>query len=111
VVLGTVTELVMALPMAMYFHRASLFALPANMVVIPVVAVLAGSAVGTFMGALVSPWAALLPGAATAVLLHGVTGVIGRISRLQAADLRVPGPVCGGLRCWLSGCWAGAAGR
>jgi competence protein ComEC len=114
-VLGVVTELVMALPMALYFHRAAVFALPANMVVIPVVAALAGCAVATFVGALVSPWLAVAPGAATALLLHGVTGAIGRISRLAAADVRVPGPVwwvalaalaaTGGL------CWAVRRGR
>ena len=108
--LGIVTELVMALPMAMYFHRAALFALPANMVVLPVIAVLAPAAVGTFVGSLVSPWVAVAPGAATALLLHGVTGVIGRISGLAAADWRVCGPsweVGGGVLVVLGGvCWA-----
>ncbi len=118
--LGTVTELVMALPMAMYFHRAAVFALPANMVVLPVIAVLAPAAVATFVGSLVSPWVAAVPGAVTAVLLHGISGAIAGLSGLAAADWRVPGPgwgvavavlgVLGGC-CWAvrRGAWGALA--
>ena len=108
--IGLVAELVMVLPMAIYFHRAAVFALPANMLVIPVIAVLVPAAVATFVLALVSPWMALAPGAATAVLLHAMTFAIGLISRLQAADIRVPGPAwyvtCVALAAWGLGCWA-----
>jgi competence protein ComEC len=93
VLIGVVVELVMVLPMAMYFHRATMFALPANMLSVPLVAVLAPTAVVTFCAALVSPVLAMVPGAATALLLHGITGVIGRVSQIHAADMRVPGPV------------------
>ena len=93
VLIGAVAEMVMVLPMAMYFHRATMFALPANMVSVPLVAVLAPMGVATFVAALVSPWLAVVPGAGTALVLHGITGVIGRVSALQAADMRVPGPV------------------
>ncbi len=88
---GLVAEMVMVLPMAMYFHRATMFAVPTNMLSVPLVALLAPIAVVTFCAALVNPWAAVLPGAATAMLLHGVAGMIGRVSAARAADLRVPG--------------------
>ena len=91
--IGLVAELVMVLPMAMYFHRATMFALPANMVSVPLVAVVAPAAVCTFVASLVSPWLASAPGAVTALLLHGITTAIGRVSSFQAADVRVPGPV------------------
>ena len=113
--IGAVTELVMALPMALYFHRAVVFALPANLVVIPVVSMLALAAVGTFVGALVSPWVALAPAAVTAVLLHGVTAVIGRLSGLEWAEVRVPGPSWGVALVALGAlggcCWAVRRGR
>ncbi len=106
---GTVAELVMVLPMAMYFHRATVFALPANMVVIPLIAVLAPLAVATFLGSLVSRWVAAVPGALTAGLLHGIAWAIGRISHLAAADLRAPGPVwwvaAMAIVAWLGCCW------
>ena len=106
---GTVAELVMVLPMAMYFHRATVFALPANMVVIPLIAILAPLAVATFLASLVSPWVAAVPGALTAGLLHAIAGAIGRISHLASADLRAPGPVWWlasiAVLGWLGCCW------
>jgi ComEC/Rec2-related protein len=110
VLIGVVVELVMALPMAVYFHRATVFALPANMLSVPLVAVLAPMAVVTFCAMLVSPVLAMLPGAVTALMLHGVTGVIGRVSQMQAADVRVPGPVWWvallAVAGWGFCCWA-----
>jgi competence protein ComEC len=107
---GLVVEMVMVLPMAVYFHRATMFALPTNMLSVPLVAVLAPMAVVTFCAALVSPWVALLPGAGTALLLHGVTGVIGRVSTVRAANLRVPAPVWWvallAVAAWAFCCWA-----
>ncbi|GGG63564.1 ComEC/Rec2 family competence protein [Edaphobacter dinghuensis] len=91
--IGVIVELVMVLPMAVYFHRATVFALPANMLSVPLVAVLAPMAVVTFCAMLVSPALAMLPGAATAFLLHGIADVIGRVSQIRTADMRIPGPV------------------
>jgi competence protein ComEC len=90
--IGIVAEAVMVLPMALYFHRATVFALPANAFSIPLVAVLAPLGLITFLASLVSPWLAALPGSFLALLLRAITGLIGRISRAQAADFRVPGP-------------------
>ena len=107
---GIVAELVMVLPMAVYFHRAAVFALPANMLVIPLLGLLAPAAVATFLAALVSPWVALVPGAFTALLLHAVRAGIWHASRLGAANVRVPGPVWWvGLLAvagWFACCWA-----
>ncbi len=90
--IGLVTELVMVLPMALWFHRAAVFALPANMIVLPLLALLIPAAVTTFAGSLAGPWCAVVPGALTAALLHSVALVVGRLSALAAADVRVPGP-------------------
>ena len=108
--IGLVAELLMVLPMAAYFHRATMFAVPTNMLSVPLVAVLAPMAIVTFCASLVSPWFAMLPGAPTALLLHGVTGVIGRVSAVHAADLRVPPPVWSvaalAVVAWAFCCWA-----
>jgi competence protein ComEC len=90
--IGVVAEAVMALPMAMYFHRATVFALPANMLSVPLVAVLAPLGLITFLASLTSSWLAAIPGAALALLLHIITGAVERLSRARAADVRVPGP-------------------
>jgi competence protein ComEC len=108
--IGAVAEMVMVLPMAVYFHRATMFAVPTNMLSVPLVAILAPIAIITFCTALLSPWVAMLPGAATALLLHGITGVIGRVSAVHAADLRVPAPVWWiallAVVAWAFCCWA-----
>jgi competence protein ComEC len=108
--IGLIAEAVMVLPMAIYFHRATVFALPANMVSIPLVAILAALGMATFIASLLSPYLAILPGAGLALLLHGVAGTIHRIAGVQAADLRVPGPTIShallALACIAFCCWA-----
>ncbi len=108
--LGFVVEMVMVLPMAIYFHRATPFALPANMLSVPMVAVLAPLGVLTFAASLLGNWLALLPGAVTALLLHGVRGSVGAMSRVQAADVRVPAPAAWvmvvAVAVWVLCCWA-----
>jgi competence protein ComEC len=107
---GIVVEMVMVLPMAVYFHRATIFAVPANMFSVPLVALLAPVAVIAFCASLLSSWIAILPGAATALLLHGISAVIGRVSAVQAADLRVPPPAGWiallAVAAWAFCCWA-----
>ncbi len=107
--ISMVAELIMLLPMALYFHRATLFALPANAFSIPLVAILAPLALVTFLLSLISPWLAVVPAAATALMLHTITGVIAHISRVQIADLRIPGPsqlvAMGAVLAWLACCY------
>jgi competence protein ComEC len=92
VLIGVVAEFLMVMPMAIYFHRATVLALPANLLSIPLVCILVPAAMLTFLLALVSPALACVPGAATAAMLHGVTTVIGHASRYAIADLRMPSP-------------------
>jgi competence protein ComEC len=107
--IGIVAELIMLLPMAVYFHRATLFALPANAFSIPLVAVLAPLALITFLLSLISPWIASIPAAATALVLHAITGIIARIGGTHLADWRIPGPsltVIGiAVIGWAVSCW------
>jgi competence protein ComEC len=109
-IIGIIAEAVMVLPMAIYFHRAIVFALPANMVSIPLVAILAALGLATFIASLLGPYIALLPSAALALLLHTITGIIHRIAGVQAADLRVSGPTIPQalivLACFAFCCWA-----
>ncbi len=92
VLISLVAELCMAIPMAVYFHRATLLALPLNFMDIPLLSVLLCVAIVTFFAALLSPWAALLPAAFTALLLHLMRLTVERAQSLPMADLRTPGP-------------------
>jgi competence protein ComEC len=107
--IGIVAEMVMVLPMAMYFQRATIFALPANIITVPIVVILAPLAIITFCLALASPWAALAPAAMTALLLHTITALIAHVSHLHSADMRIPPPAWWigalALLAWFFCCW------
>ena len=107
--IALVVEAVMALPMALYFHRAVALGLPANVISVPLVSVLVPLALATFLLSVVSAWLAVLPGALTGAALHGVTWFIARLSSGHLGNLRVAEPawwVCGfaiagvALCCW-----------
>ncbi|HEU4634734.1 MAG TPA: ComEC/Rec2 family competence protein [Edaphobacter sp.] len=108
--IGLIAETVMALPMAVYFHRATLFALPSNMLTVPLISLLAPAAMITFCAALIGTWVAVVPAAVTALLLHGIVWTIGWVSQVRSADIRVPAPewwICAlAVGCWAFCCWA-----
>jgi competence protein ComEC len=85
-------EMVMSLPMTLYFHRITVFALPVNFLIVPFLGLLLPSALFTFAALLVSVRLAIIPSALTAALLHSVTALIHTFAGMRAADLRVPGP-------------------
>jgi len=104
--LSVIAEMVMALPMAIYFHRLTLFAAPANLLALPLVGFVMTFAIATFLLAIVHPLLALLPAAATATLLHIITIVIQTLGGWRVADVRMPAPALWaiGLACvfWLA---------
>ena len=89
---GLAIEVCMVLPMALYFHRAALLALPVNMLCIPLTACLLAMALAFFLLALISAWLALPLAALTALSLHGVRFLVLHASRAAVADIRLPGP-------------------
>ncbi|MGB6743900.1 MAG: ComEC/Rec2 family competence protein, partial [Terracidiphilus sp.] len=61
VVISCVVELAMTLPMALYFHRITLFALPVNLLILPLLALLLPAALLMLLALLVWPAAAVAP--------------------------------------------------
>jgi competence protein ComEC len=107
--LGIAAEVCMVIPMALYFHRTTVLALPLNVLDIPLVGILVCCAVATFCVSLLSQWLAIVPGAATALLIHFVHATVTHAQHLALADLRVPAPApmaiavaCAGIAlcCW-----------
>jgi competence protein ComEC len=89
---GVAAELCMVLPMAMYFHRATLLALPLNLIDIPLLTVLLCVAITMFVCSLVSSWLAVIPAAITALLLHFMRFSVEIFRQAAIADVRTPGP-------------------
>ncbi len=102
VVVSCVVELAMSLPMALYFHRITLFALPVNLFILPLLAILLPAALLTVAAAFFSPAVATPPAICTAIPLHIGTWLVHRFGSMTLGDLRIatpaPRPVSGLLR-------------
>jgi competence protein ComEC len=82
----------LALPMAFYFHRATVMGLPANMVVVPLTGVLMPAAIAAVALGYVSALLAKAPVLVAGVALEVITGTVSWLGRLRVADARVPTP-------------------
>jgi competence protein ComEC len=92
-VISCVVELAMALPMALYFHRITVFALPVNVFILPLLVVLMPAALVTLVALWVWPAAAVLPGMIVAFLLHVGVGLVRGFGSLSFGDFRIPAPL------------------
>ena len=90
--ISLIAEAVMVLPMALYFHRITVLALPANIFSIPLIGLLVPLGIATFVASLVSPWVAVVPASALGAVLHTVSTVVSHLAHAQLTDLRTPGP-------------------
>lgn len=93
VAVSCVVELAMTLPMALYFHRITLFALPVNLIILPLLTVLMPAALVTLAALAVWPAAALAPGALTALVLHAGVGLVHFFGSLAWGDVRIATPL------------------
>ncbi|MGC2620241.1 MAG: ComEC/Rec2 family competence protein, partial [Acidobacteriaceae bacterium] len=85
-------ELLMALPMAMYFHRITAVALPVNILIVPLLGVLLPLALITLLLVLTIPKLAALPAVGVALLLHAASGMVDIFGALRLGDVRIPAP-------------------
>jgi competence protein ComEC len=88
-----VVELAMTLPMAIYFHRITIFALPVNIFILPLLAVLMPAALVTLVVLALWPSAAVLPAMLVTVFLHMGTGLVHLFGSLAWGDFRIPAPL------------------
>jgi competence protein ComEC len=87
-------EMLMMLPMAAYFHRVTLLALPMNLLIVPLLGALLSFALVTFAAVLIFPAIAFVPAACT-VVLHTVIWIVTTFAGMRAGDLRIPAPGAG----------------
>jgi len=93
VIISIVVELAMTLPMAIYFHRITVFALPVNVLILPLLLVLVPAALITLLLALLWPAAAVVPAMAVALPLHFGIGLVSHFGSLSLGDFRIPAPL------------------
>jgi competence protein ComEC len=99
--ISIIVEMVMALPMAVYFHRITVLGLPVNFLIVPFLGLLLPAALATFAVLLLSPTLAIAPAAAAAGLLHIVSGIVNFFSNMHAGDYRIPSPPSSRIALWV----------
>lgn len=89
-------ELALALPMAIYFHRITAFALPVNLLILPLLTVLVPAAMLLLLVLLALPSAtsilAAIPAVICLALLHFSLWLVGVFGSFTLGDLRIPQP-------------------
>jgi len=88
-----VVELAMTLPMAIYFHRIIIFALPVNIFILPLLAALIPAALVTLVVLVVWPAAAVVPAMIAALVLHIGVGLVHLFGSLPFGDYRIATPL------------------
>ena len=92
-VVSCVVELAMTLPMAVYFHRITIFALPVNLLILPLLALLLPAALIVLLALVLWPASAVVPAVVVALVLHLGVGLVHLFGSLAFGDLRVPSPL------------------
>ncbi|HEX3354667.1 MAG TPA: ComEC/Rec2 family competence protein [Terriglobales bacterium] len=90
--ISVIMQIGLALPMAYYFHRATIVGLPANMLVVPLMELLMPAAVTAMAVGYVSSALARIPAAIAGIALEGIAGTVRWLGGFRVADLRVPTP-------------------
>jgi competence protein ComEC len=98
---SVIVELVMSLPMALYFHRVTAVALPVNLLVVPLLGILLPSAILTLLTVLIVPAVAFVPAAATAAVLHAVLWAVYLFADSMTGDLRISTPPMVAIVTWI----------
>jgi len=92
-VVTVVVELAMTLPMALYFHRITLLALPVNLCIFPLLLILMPAALITMLAMLIWPAAAAVTAALVALPLHIGVGLVQLFGSFAFGDTRIPAPL------------------
>jgi competence protein ComEC len=104
-VVSCVVELAMTLPMAVYFHRITIFALPVNLLILPLLAMLMPAALITLLALAVWPAAAAVPAVVVAIVLHFGVGLVRLFGSPALGDFRIPNPLL-----WQTAAFVGLLG-
>jgi competence protein ComEC len=88
-----VVELALALPMALYFHRITEYALPVNLCILPMLSIFVPVAMLLLLVLTIWPAAAILPACICLAMLHLSVFLVRTLGSLSVGDLRVPEPV------------------
>ena len=92
VVISGLMQIGLAVPMACYFHQATVMGLPSNLLVIPLTGILMPAAAAAVALSYLSPSLARIPALPAGVALDWITAAVHWVGGLQLADMRIPTP-------------------
>ena len=92
IVVSSITQAVLVLPMRAYFHRAAVIGLPANVLALPLAGVMLNSGIAAIALSYVSMRLARVAAWIAAAALHWTLGCLGWLSHLNVSQWRVPDP-------------------
>jgi len=92
IVVSSITQMVLVLPMRMYFHRAAIIGMPANVLVLPLAGVMLNSGVAAIALSYVSRPLARLAAWIASASLHWTLRCLGWLAHLHISQWRVPDP-------------------
>ena len=92
VVVSSITQAVLVLPMRAYFHRAAIIGLPANVAVLPLAGVMLNSAVAAIALSYVAPPLAHFAAWIASGALHWTLICLNWLGSVRVSDWRVPDP-------------------
>ena len=90
-----ITQAALVVPMRVYFHRAAILGIPANVLALPLAGVLLNSAVAAIALSYFSISLAHIPALVASACLHWTIATILWLSRFHIAQWRIPEPVPG----------------
>jgi competence protein ComEC len=105
-VVSLAIEIFMMLPMAVYFHRVTLLALPVNLLIVPFLGLLLPCALVSFVTIIVLSPITFVPAALTAILLHTITWIVSIFGAMRGAEWRLPMPATNVIVLWIALCMA-----
>jgi competence protein ComEC len=91
-VVSFTTQIALALPMAWYFHRATVAGLPANLIAVPLTGVMMPASVAAVALSYVWMPLARIPARIASWTVTGITWTVDVFGRITIADLRVATP-------------------
>jgi len=91
-IISIVLQAGFAIPMAYYFHRATLVSLPANVLAVPLTEIIMVTAMAAVSASYLALTFAKLPALIAGIALHAMSGSVRWLGALQIADTRVPTP-------------------
>jgi competence protein ComEC len=92
VVVSAIAQITLTLPMAWYFHRATMVSLPANLIAVPLTEILMPASVSAVALAYIWKPLACVPAAITSWAVLGIARAVNTLGSLHTADIRLATP-------------------